>query len=80
MPSLGTIGGPSPTAKTKSLWHAYTAFAGINALAVVFIEAIVVGAEALSQPNPLWLNIIKATATAIATVGRFFAYRKWVFF
>ena len=66
--------------QTKSLWHAYTAFAGINALAVVFIEAVVVGAEALSQPNPLWLNIIKATATAIATVGRFFAYKKWVFF
>lgn len=64
----------------KSLWHAYTAFAGINLLAVVFIEAVVVAAEAGWQPGALWLNIVKAAATAVATVGRFFAYKKWVFF
>ncbi|HRY11155.1 MAG TPA: GtrA family protein [Candidatus Nanopelagicales bacterium] len=64
----------------KSLFHAYSAFAGINLLTVVFIEAVVVAAEVAWQPNGLWLNIIKAVATAIATVGRFFAYRKWVFF
>ena len=64
----------------KSLWHAYSAFAGINLAAVAFIEAVVVGAEVLWQPDALWLNIVKAAATAIATVGRFFAYKKWVFF
>ncbi len=64
----------------KSLWHAYLAFAGINLAAVAFIEAVVVAAELLWQPGPLWLNIVKAIATAIATVVRFFAYKKWVFF
>lgn len=64
----------------KSLWHAYTAFAGINLAAVVFIELLVVAAEVLWQPGALWLNIVKAIATAIATVVRFFAYKKWVFF
>lgn len=64
----------------KSLWHAYTAFAGINLAAVAFIEAVVVGTEVLWQPDSLWLNLGKAGATAVATVGRFFAYRKWVFF
>ncbi|MBK6762407.1 MAG: GtrA family protein [Micrococcales bacterium] len=64
----------------KSLAHAYSAFAGINVLAVVFIEALVVAAEVLWEPGALWLNVVKAVATAIATVGRFFAYKKWVFF
>ena len=64
----------------KSLLHAYSAFAGINLAAVLFIEVVVVGSEVLWQPNALLLNLIKAIATAIATIGRFFAYRKWVFF
>lgn len=64
----------------KSLLHAYSAFAGINLLAVAFIEVIVVAAEIAWEPGALWLNVIKAVATAIATVGRFFAYKKWVFF
>ncbi len=64
----------------KSLAHAYSAFAGINVLAVLFIEVVVVGVDILWDPGALWLNIIKAAATAVATVGRFFAYRKWVFF
>ncbi len=64
----------------KSLLHAYSAFAGINVVAVVFIEALVVAAEVLWEPGALWLNIVKAFATALATVGRFFAYKKWVFF
>jgi len=64
----------------KSLLHAYSAFAGINLAAVVFIEAVVVGAEILSQPDALWLNVLKAAATALATVARFFAYKRWVFF
>jgi len=64
----------------KSLWHAYSAFAGINLAAVAFIEAVVVGGELLWQPDALLLNLIKALATAIATVGRFFAYKRWVFF
>jgi len=64
----------------KSLAHAYSAFAGINVLAVVFIEALVVAAEVVWEPGALWLNVVKAVATAIATVGRFFAYKKWVFF
>jgi putative flippase GtrA len=64
----------------KSLWHAYGAFAGINLVTVVFIEAAVVLAEVLWQPDALWLNIVKAVATAVATVARFFAYKKWVFF
>lgn len=64
----------------KSLWHAYGAFAGINLAAVAFIEVVVVGAEMLWEPNALWLNIVKAVATAIATIGRFFAYKRWVFF
>jgi putative flippase GtrA len=66
--------------EVKSLLHAYSAFAGINLLAVAFIEAVVVGAEVLWEPGALWLNVVKAAATAIATVGRFFAYKKWVFF
>ena len=66
--------------EVKSLWHAYSAFAGINLAAVVFIEAVVVAAEVLWQPGMLWLNILKAIATAIATVVRFFAYKRWVFF
>lgn len=66
--------------EVKSLLHAYAAFAGINLAAVVFIELAVVAAEVLTTPGALWLNIIKAVATAIATVARFFAYKKWVFF
>ncbi len=64
----------------KSLWHAYAAFAGINLAAVAFIEVIVVAVEVLWAPGALWLNIAKAVATAVATVVRFFAYKKWVFF
>lgn len=64
----------------KSLLHAYSAFAGINLAAVVFIEIMVVGAEVMWRPDALWLNVVKAVATAIATVARFFAYKKWVFF
>ncbi len=64
----------------KSLWHAYGTFTVINIAAVAFIEAVVVGAELLWQPGGLWLNIIKAAATALATIGRFFAYKRWVFF
>lgn len=64
----------------RSLWHAYGAFAGINLVTVVFIEAVVVLVEVMWQPDTLWLNIVKAVATAIATVVRFFAYKKWVFF
>ncbi len=66
--------------EVKSLWHAYAAFAGINLAAVAFIEAVVVAAEVLWAPGALWLNIVKAVATAVATVVRFFAYKKWVFF
>ncbi len=64
----------------KSLFHAYSAFAGINLLAVVFIETVVVAADVVWEPNALWLNVIKAVATGIATIARFFAYKKWVFF
>jgi putative flippase GtrA len=64
----------------RSLWHAYTAFAGINLVAVAFIEAAVVACEVAVAPGALWLNMVKAAATAVATVGRFFAYKKWVFF
>ena len=66
--------------EVKSLLHAYAAFAAINVLAVVFIEAVVVAADAGWDPGAVWLNVVKAVATAIATVGRFFAYKKWVFF
>ena len=66
--------------EVKSLAHAYGAFAGINLVAVVFIEAVVVLVEAVWAPGALWLNIAKAAATAIATVARFFAHKKWVFF
>lgn len=64
----------------KSLWHAYSAFAGINAAAVVFIEVVVVLSEVVWSPTTLWLNVIKAAATAVATLVRFFAYKRWVFF
>jgi putative flippase GtrA len=64
----------------KSLMHAYLAFAGINLVAVLFIELAVVAAEVWWSPGALWLNVVKAIATAIATVLRFFAYKKWVFF
>lgn len=66
--------------EVKSLWHAYSAFAGINLAAVIFIEVVVVTFEYVQEPSALWLNVVKAVATAIATVGRFFAYKKWVFF
>jgi putative flippase GtrA len=66
--------------EVKSLVHAYAAFAGINLFAVAFIELVVVGAEILWSPDTIALNLIKACATALATVGRFFAYKKWVFF
>lgn len=66
--------------EVKSLLHAYAAFAGINLAAVVFIELAVVAAEVLAAPGALWLNIVKAVATGVATVARFFAYKKWVFF
>lgn len=64
----------------KSLWHAYGTFTAINVVAVLFIEVVVVAAEVLWEPSGLWLNIIKAAATAVATVVRFFAYKRWVFF
>ena len=64
----------------KSLWHAYGTFSAINLAAVVFIEAVVVGADVLWHPNDLWLNVVKAAAAAVATVGRFLAYKRWVFF
>ena len=66
--------------EVKSLLHAYSAFAGINLMTVVFIEVVVVGVEMIWEPGTLWLNAIKAAATAVATVGRFFAYKRWVFF
>lgn len=64
----------------KSLWHAYGTFTSINLLSVVFIEAVVVGSEIWISDGGLFLNAVKAAATAIATVGRFFAYKRWVFF
>ena len=64
----------------KSLLHAYAAFAGINAVAVGFIEAAVVIVEVAAQPGALWINVIKAATTGLATIGRYFAYKKWVFF
>ncbi|MEI2784835.1 MAG: GtrA family protein [Candidatus Nanopelagicales bacterium] len=64
----------------KSLLHAYLTFSGINLVTVIFIEVAVVAAEVWGAPGALWLNIVKAVATAIATVLRFFAYKKWVFF
>lgn len=64
----------------KSLAHAYSSFAGINLLAVVFIELVVVAVAELWTPGALWLNLVKAVATGLATIGRFFAYKKWVFF
>src|SRR5690606_38426766 len=64
----------------KSLWHAYGTFTAINIAAVAFTEVVVVAAEVFWQPGGLWLNVIKAAATAVATVGRFFAYKRWVFF
>jgi putative flippase GtrA len=66
--------------QVKSLLHAYTAFASINVLAVLFIEAVVVIAESGWSPDTWWLNAVKAGATAVATVARFFAYKRWVFF
>ena len=64
----------------NSLLHAYSAFAGINLLAVAFIEAVVVAADIIWEPNTLMLNLIKVGATGVATIARFFAYKKWVFF
>jgi putative flippase GtrA len=63
----------------KSLWHAYGTFTSINILTVVFIELAVVAAEQFDDGG-LFLNVVKAVATAIATVARFFAYKRWVFF
>jgi putative flippase GtrA len=63
----------------KSLWHAYGTFTSINVLTVVFIELAVVAAEQYDDSG-LFLNLVKAVATAVATVARFFAYKRWVFF
>jgi hypothetical protein len=41
---------------------------------------VVVLSEIAWALDPLWLNLVKAAATAVATLGRFFAYRRWVFF
>jgi putative flippase GtrA len=64
----------------KSLWHAYGTFTAINIAAVVFIEFAVVAAEIVWQPGGFLLNLVKAVATGLATIGRFFAYKRWVFF
>ncbi len=66
--------------EVKSLWHAYAAFAGINLAAVAFIEVVVVTVEVLWAAGALGRNFAKAVAAAVATVVRFFAYKKWVFF
>ena len=57
----------------KSLLRLHSAFAGINVAAVIFIEAVVVGAEVLWEPR-CPVNLVKAAAT-LATVRRFFAYK-----
>jgi len=64
----------------KSLWHAYGTFTLINLAAVAFIELVVVLVDVAWAPGDLMLNLVKAFATALATLGRFFSYRRWVFF
>ncbi|MFN8125151.1 MAG: GtrA family protein [Candidatus Nanopelagicales bacterium] len=64
----------------KSLGHAYGTFTIINLAAVAFIEVTVVAVHVAWDADDLWLNIVKAIATGLATLGRFFAYKRWVFF
>lgn len=60
------------------LGRAWGTFVLINAVAVGLIQAVVwLGATA--GLAVLGLNAVRTTAIAAATVGRFFAYRRWVF-
>lgn len=53
-------------------------FATVTIVSVLFIEAAVALAG-LMGVSVLLLNLVKAFATAIAVVVRFYAYREWVF-
>lgn len=66
--------------QVRSLGHAYATFAAINVAAVAFIELVVVAADWMWEPGDLALNVVKAVATVVATIGRFLGYRRWVFF
>jgi putative flippase GtrA len=63
---------------TGHLGRAWLTFFLINAIAVALIQlAVAVGVAAeLALPA---LNALRLTAIGLATVGRFFAYRRWVF-
>lgn len=63
---------------TGHLGRAWLTFFLINAIAVGLIQlAVAIGVAAeLALPA---LNALRLTAIGLATVGRFFAYRRWVF-
>lgn len=57
---------------------AYTVFVGINVCAVLLVQLVVWAAE-VWEVSLLTLNILRLFAIGVVTIGRFFAYRKWVF-
>jgi putative flippase GtrA len=62
----------------EHVWRAYALFVGINVVAVSVVQLVVWVGEGWSV-SILTLNIVRLLAIAVVTVGRFVAYRRWVF-
>ncbi len=63
---------------TGHLGRAWLVFIAINVVAVGLIQCAVAIGVALDLALPT-LNALRLTAIGLATIGRFFAYRRWVF-
>ena len=60
------------------LGRALGIFVVINLVAVAFIQVVVWLGDAAGL-DLIWLNVVRTAAIGLATIGRFFAYRRWVF-
>ena len=60
------------------LGRALGTFIAINLVAVAFIQVVVWLGDA-AHLDLIWLNVVRTAAIGLATIGRFFAYRRWVF-
>ena len=58
--------------------RAWGTFIAINLFAVGFIQLVVLLGDAAGL-TLAELNVLRTAAIGIATIGRFFAYRRWVF-
>lgn len=75
------VGNKVLTFRDRTVGHmgrAWGTFILINAVAVGAIQ-VVVWLGAAAGLSLLGLNVVRTAAIAAATVGRFFAYRRWVF-